>query len=232
MQFHEKRFPNESNEYREARNKLLDFEIQLREQVEKLGQMRQALPRGGLLKEDYGFSELTNSHVTTTKLSQLFMPQKNSLVIYSFMYGPQMKNPCPSCTSIIDSLNANAVHVNQHANLVVIAKSPIERITEFAKDRGWHSIRILSSANTSYNYDYFAETEEGDQMPALNVFTKTPDGIFHFYNTELLYCDLDGDPRHVDAIWPLWNLYDMLPEGRQDWYPKLLYPKLLDPKMG
>jgi predicted dithiol-disulfide oxidoreductase (DUF899 family) len=223
MKFHDKHFPNESSEYRKARNQLLEFEIEMRKNVEKLGKMRMALPLGGQLKEDYSFTELKNGKEITTKLSQLFSPNKNSLIIYSLMYGPQMKNPCPSCTSIVDALNGSAIHVDQHANLVVIAKSPIEHILDFAKTREWNKVRLLSSANTSYNLDYFAEDKEGNQMPLLNVFTKTKEGIFHFYSTELLYCDLKGDPRHVDAIWPIWNLYDMLPEGRKDWYPKLNY---------
>lgn len=223
MKFHDKQFPNESSSYRDARNQLLDFEIKLRSDIEKLGKMRQSLPLGGKLIEDYCFTELQGEKIVTVKLSELFKPQKDSLVIYSFMYGPKMENPCPSCTSIIDTLNANIIHISDRTNLVVVAKSPIERIVNFAKTRDWNKIRLLSSDQNSYNKDYFAETDTGNQIPALNVFTKTKDGIFHYYNTELLYCNLTGDPRHVDAIWPLWNLYDMLPEGRGNWYPKLNY---------
>lgn len=224
MKYHDKKFPNETAQYRQARNKLLAFEIELRNQIEQLGKLRQNLPLGGSLKEDYVFDELKNNTVKQTKLSQLFAPGKNSLIIYSYMYGPTMKEPCPNCTSIIDTLNANANHVNDRTNLVVIAKSPIERITKFAKTRNWNAIRLLSSSHNSYNLDYFAESAEEEQWPALNVFVKDNDNIFHFYNTELLYAELEGDPRHVDAIWPIWHLFDMLPEGRgQNWYPKLAY---------
>lgn len=61
MKHHEKRFPNESEQYREERNKILGFEIELRSQIEKLGKMRRELPLGGLLKEDYEFDEMDNS---------------------------------------------------------------------------------------------------------------------------------------------------------------------------
>ena len=66
--------------------------------------------------------------------------------------------------------------------------------------------------------------EDGDQLPALNVFTRSDRRIHHFYNTELLYVPPEPgqDGRHVDMIWPLWNLFDLTPEGRgEDWYPKL-----------
>lgn len=225
MKYHDKRFPSESIEYRTARDKLLSAEIELRAQLEKIAAMRKALPLGGALKEEYEFEEFTPLGSTKkTKFSELFAPQKNSLIIYSFMYGPNMQQPCPACTSIIDSLNASVDHVTDRANLIVIAKSPIERINAFAKTRNWDKIRLLSSANNNYNVDYFAEDIEGNQLPALNVFAKTKNDIHHFYNAELLYARLDGHPRHVDLIWPLWNLLDMTPEGRgTDWLPKLVY---------
>jgi len=60
----------------------------------------------------------------------------------------------------------------------------------------------------------------------LNVFQKTAKGITHFYGTELLYTSaIEGqNSRHVDSIWPLWNLFDLIPEGRgTDWYPRHNY---------
>ncbi len=115
-------------------------------------------------------------------------------------------------------------HVNQQVDLVVVAKSPISRIKDFANGRGWKNLRLLSSGNNSYNRDYFAEGEDGSQWPACNVFTKRKGSIHHFYSTELLYVKSDIQPRHVDLLWPLWNFFDLTPEGRgTDWYPKLNY---------
>jgi predicted dithiol-disulfide oxidoreductase (DUF899 family) len=108
----------------------------------------------------------------------------------------------------------------------VVAKAPIDRIRERARERGWNNLRLLSSSHNTYNRDYFAESNERGQMPAINVFQKTNDQIYHFYNSELLYAPTEPgqDPRHVDLIWPIWNLFDLTPQGRGDWRPKLSYP--------
>ncbi len=161
------------------------------------------------------------------KLSELFASGKDSLLLYSYMFGPVMRQPCPFCTSILDGLNGTAPHALQRVNLAVVARSPLERIRAVARERGWRNLRLLSSAGNRYNTDYHAETPTGDQLPALNVFVRRPDGIYHFYNTELLYAPSapGQDGRHVDLIWPLWNLFDLTPEGRgTTWGPSLAYP--------
>jgi predicted dithiol-disulfide oxidoreductase (DUF899 family) len=110
--------------------------------------------------------------------------------------------------------------------LVVIAKSPIARIRAHARTRGWRRLRLLSSAGNSYNRDYRGETAEGAQMPALNVFVRRDGRVRQFWHAEMLYAATEPGqhPRHVDMIWPLWNLLDLTPDGRgTDWYPRLAY---------
>lgn len=213
-------FPNESRQYRDARDKLLQSEIELRKQAEAVAAQRRKLPAGGEVPEDYVFE----SEAGSVRLSQLF-EHGSTLVAYSFMYGPKMPKACPSCTSILDSLDGAAAHLAQVTNLVVIAKSPIGRILEHAKSRGWSGLRLLSSETNSYNRDYGAEKPDGAQMPMLNVFVKDK-GIRHFWGSELLYAKTDPgqDPRHADLVWPLWNVLDLTPQGRgYDFYPKLDY---------
>jgi predicted dithiol-disulfide oxidoreductase (DUF899 family) len=123
-------------------------------------------------------------------------------------------------------LNGAAIHIRDRVNFAVIAKSPIERIREFARGRGWKNLRLLSSAANAYNRDYHGETPQGNQIPSLNVFVRRDGKIFHFYHTELLFAPKDPgqDGRHVDLIWPMWNIFDYTPEGRgTNWYPKLTY---------
>lgn len=221
---HDKRFPNEGDEYRRARNELLEAEIELRENIEKVAELRRELPLGGKIKEDYVFNELIDGEVRQVKLSELFKSGKDALIIYSYMYGPNMEKPCPACTSIIDGFNGYVHHLEQRVNFAVVAKSPIKRIVDFTKMRGWNKVRFLSSEGNTYNSDYFAENEEGSQMPMCNVFIKKEDGAYHFWASELLYAPSEGHPRHVDLMWPIWNFLDLTPEGRgTDWFPKLSY---------
>ena len=227
---HKVRFPGQSQAYRSARDSLLDAEIELRRATEAVAAQRRKLPLGGEVSEDYTFEEIVGKNGKGKKrkvrMSQLFDEGKDTLVIYNFMYGPEAARPCPSCTSILDSLDGEAPHVGQRVNLAVVAKSPIERIREFAKERGWRNLRLLSSQATTYNHDYQGENAKGEQMPALNVFVRPNGKINHFYNTELMFAPADPgqDMRHVDMIWPLWNLFDVTPEGRgTKWNPALWY---------
>ena len=131
------------------------------------------------------------------------------------------------CTAFLDSLDGAAPHVIQRANLAVVAKSPIARIREFARSRGWRNLRLLSSSANTYNRDYYGESPDGSQNPSLNVFTRRDGTIRHFFHTELLFAKAEKgqDDRHIDMAWPLWNMLDFTPEGRgSDWYPKLEYP--------
>lgn len=229
--YHPNKFPGESEAYRDKRDQLLDAEINLRKQIEQVAALRRQLPQGGLIKEDYVFNEgatdlSDRSTVKQTKLSELFATGKNTLVIYSFMFAPDWEKACPSCTSILDGLDGSAQHICAKVNLAVVAKAPIEKIREWARGRGWSKLRLLSSRDNSYNRDYFAESDQRGQMPAINIFQKANNQTHHFYNSELLYAptEPDQDPRHVDLIWPMWNLFDMTPEGRgKDWRPKHSY---------
>jgi predicted dithiol-disulfide oxidoreductase (DUF899 family) len=217
------RFPGESSRYRTARNRLLAAEIDLRRRVEGVATMRRKLPLGGPVPEDYVFDDGDGGQV---KLSELFRDGLDTLLIYSYMFGPQAKQPCPMCTSFIDSLNGAARHLTQRANLAVVAKSPIGRIQQVAKSRSWHHLRLLSSANNNYNRDYHGEDSEGGQVPMLNVFARRKGKIYHTYATELQFLapDKGQNQRHIDMMWPLWNLLDLTPAGRgANWFPSLTY---------
>lgn len=224
-------FPGESLRYRAARNRLLAAERQLRKQVERVARIRRKLPLGGGLAEDYVFEEAADGldgslRVRPVKFSELFRDSQNTLVLYNFMFGPEMKHACPMCTSFLDSLDGEAPHITERASLAVAAKSGIQRIREFARSRGWRNLRLLSSEKNTYNRDYYGETAERGQMPSLNVFVRRGNKIYHFYNTELLFhaAERGQNERHIDMLWPLWNVLDLTPEGRgADWYPRLSY---------
>ena len=223
---HDIRFPSESAEYRTARDELLKAEMDLRRRIESVAALRRKLPLGGRPPQDYVFSEGgADGSTRPVRLSELFLPGKDTLLLYSFMYGPEMAKACPSCTSILDALDGEMPHLLPRAGVAVIAKSPLPRIKAHAKSRGWRKLRLLSSEGNTYNRDYHGEDEAGDQTPALNVFVRRGGEVRHFYCTELMFAPSEPgqDPRHVDSIWPLWNVLDYTPEGREDWHPKLSY---------
>jgi predicted dithiol-disulfide oxidoreductase (DUF899 family) len=137
-----------------------------------------------------------------------------------------MEEPCHMCTPFLDGLNGNARHIAQRTNLAVIARSPLPRVRQIAWSRGWRDLRLLSSAGNSFNRDYHAETATGDQNSVIHVFVKRPEGVRHFYSSELFFAPVGpgGNTRHIDMMWPLWNVLDLTPEGRgTDWYPSLTY---------
>ncbi len=217
--------PGEDQAYRTARDQLLKAERDLRRQLERVAALRRALPPGGPLKDDYDLIEATpGREAGSVRFSALFRPGKSSLVIYGFMY-PDGGPPCPMCCAFLDSLDGAAPHIAQTTNLAVVAKAGPVELRDWAARRGWRNLRLLSSSGTSYNADYLAENAKGEQLPILNVFCKTGSGIRHSYATELFFqLAEDGqNPRHVDLLWPLWNLLDLTPEGRGNWYPSLDY---------
>lgn len=228
---HDRRFPGESQEYRQARNRLLEAEVELRRHVEQVAQLRRELPRGGKLLTDYVFDEggeelSDTTTIKQTKFSELFAGGKNSLVIYCYMFPPGAESPCPMCTSFLDSLDGAAQHLRQRVNLAVVAKASIGELRDLARSRSWTHHRLLSSLNNDFNQDYLSQRSIDDQMPLLHVFERGPAGIFHMCSTEMVY--LPADPgqnqRHIDMMWPLWNVLDMVREGRgSDWFPSVSY---------
>jgi predicted dithiol-disulfide oxidoreductase (DUF899 family) len=237
-------FPGESAEYRAGRDRLLAQEIELRRAMEAVAAARRNLPPGGVVPDDYVFQGVgADDAPTDVKLSELFEPDRDSLVIYSFMFPrdpgdkrpgpptgqtallPLEEGPCPSCVAFLDQLDGAAEHAGQHVNLAVVAKSPLPRVVTFAQERGWRRLRLLSSTGNTYNRDYLAETPEGAQRPMLNVFHRDGERIRHFWGSELLYAPTDPgqDPRHVGTLEPVWNLFDFTPEGRPDWDEQLSY---------
>jgi predicted dithiol-disulfide oxidoreductase (DUF899 family) len=223
---HDIRMPGETARYRTARNELLREEIALRREVERVAALRRKLPLGGEIPKDYAFTEAAGRTTRKVKLSQLFARGQDTLIVYSFMYGPRMKRPCPMCTSMLDALDRTAQHLTQRVSLAVVAASPIARVRAFARERGWENLRLLSAEGTTYNRDYHGEDGEANPMPMMNVFVKRGGKVRHSWGTESLWVtpDKGQDPRHVDMFWPLWNLLDVTPGGRgKDWYPSLSY---------
>lgn len=219
--------PQESKDYQRARDALLRAEMDLRDQRERGAAARRALPPGPPVL-DYIFREgppeLERNDAGAffdTKLSQLFAPGKDDLIVYHFMYGPDWEQGCPMCSMWIDGYNAVAPHVTQRANLALSAQADLAKVRRYALGRGWRNLRILSSGGNSFTRDFGME-REGSPMPGVSVFRREPDGaIRHFYTGGAFLGE--GQYRGLDLLTPVWNMFDLLPSGRGDWMPKHQY---------
>ena len=231
---HDFRFPNEDARYRAARDALLREELELRRQTERVAAQRRALPPGGEVPEDYVFEDDEGP----IKLSELF-GEKDTLVTYNFMFGPDREKACPMCTSVLDSLNGAAPHIEQRVSFVVIARSAIGRLQAHAWDRGWSHLQLVSSAGNNFNRDYFGELSHAQstaffkipkgevwEMGMMNVFRRDGKTVRHFWGSELMFMPADPgqEPRNNFTCELLWNVLDLTPGGRgTDWHPKLSY---------
>lgn len=238
------RFPGESDEYRAARDRLLEHEIELRRAMEAVAAARRKLPAGGPVPEDYVFEAVgADGSPTAVRLSELFAPGTDSLVVYHFMFprgyrgerpGPRTgetallpleEGPCPSCVALLDQLDGAAEHAGQWMNFVVVAKAPLDRLITWADERGWRNLRLMSAAGSTFSREYFGETADGSPVPMLNVFERTEGTVRHFWGAELTYAPMDPgqDHRSVGTLEPLWNMFDLTREGRPDWDERIDY---------
>lgn len=215
------RIPGESAEYRAARTALLAEEIELRRHLERVAAQRRALPPGGEVRGDYRFE----GEEGPVDFAGLF-GDKDVLAVYSYMFGPERERPCPMCTALLGPLDGNAADLDQKISLVVVARSPLDKLLAFKRERGWRNLRLYSDLNSNYTRDYFGLQPDGSEIPALHIFTRNGGVIRHFWTGEMTgdAADPGQDPRGAPDLSPLWNFLDMTPGGRgEDWYPKLDY---------
>ncbi|MFZ0517784.1 MAG: DUF899 family protein [Acidobacteriaceae bacterium] len=215
-------FPNESPDYRQARNALLAEEIELRRHIESVAELRRTLPPGGVVPEDYAFEGLNGP----VHLSQLF-GDKDTLVVYSMMFGPQREQACPMCTAMLTSWDGTARNLRERIALAVTARSPIARLLDFKKERRWQNLQIYSDTKGDYTRAYVS-ADDGD-IPGLSVFTRGDGSIRHFWSGEMSgeMADPAQDLRGATDLDPLWTILDLTPPGRgATWYPKLEYNEL------
>src|SRR6266446_5314208 len=161
------RYPNESAEYRRAREALLTEEIELRRHIERVAEQRRSLPPGGEVKKNYAFE----GEKGPATFADLF-GDKDSLVVYNYMYGPQRERPCPMCTSLLSAWDGEVPDIQQRVALAVVARSPIERLLAFKRERDWHHLPLFCDLSGEFSRDYHALTRDGGDDAAFNVFTR------------------------------------------------------------
>jgi len=223
------RLENESPEYLAHREQLRLAEIELRMQRKRVVELRRQLPKGARVT-DYAFIEgpgdlnAGDTPTRTLRLSELFTAPNRSLVLYQFMYGKRQTSPCPMCTLIIDSLNGVAHHLAQNVDLAIVAAANPPALRAHARRQGWHNLRLLSTDESStFKYDLGGEDREGTQESTISVFTRDADGTLrHFYSAHPQTAP-DHKEGGLDLLSPVYNVLDLTPQGRGDWYASLEY---------
>jgi predicted dithiol-disulfide oxidoreductase (DUF899 family) len=215
-------FPGASPDYDRARAALLAEEIEFRRHMTRLTEQRSALPPGPVISKNYRFNDEQGFEVG---LRDLF-GDKNTLVTYFWMYGPQRPRPCPICTNLLGALNGNAADIKQRVALKVLGRSPVDRQYAFAQERGWRELNFVQTVGDDYAKDLGVLMADGSEYPALVVYQRDRDQVRLFWASEMTreMADPGQDPRGAPDITSLWTILDLTPEGRgTDWYPKLQY---------
>jgi predicted dithiol-disulfide oxidoreductase (DUF899 family) len=214
-----------SPEYVAARIELAKAERRLRDQVEAVAAARRRIPAGAVLPEyvlaegpsDPGLDEPARA----VTLPDLF-GDHDTLVIYHLMYHPDEDEACPMCSMWVDGLHGVSHHLARHVALAIVAKAPLPKVRTWARRRGWDGLRLVSSYGTSFNEDLHAEYPGGGQRPMFSVLVRDGGKVRHFYSLPANL--LDDAERGIDLMSPVWNVLDLLPGGRGDWYASNSYP--------
>jgi predicted dithiol-disulfide oxidoreductase (DUF899 family) len=214
-----------SPEYIAARRTLAEAEAALRDQVATVAGMRRSLPPGARLA-DYALNEgpldLDRDGPTrSVSLVDLF-GNHDALVVYHLMFHPDDDEACPMCSLWVDGLHGVSHHISRRAALAVVGKAPLEKLRTWARHRGWQRLRIVSSYDTTFNTDLHVEGPHGGQWPAVSVFALDGNHVRHVLTQSAEYPD--GTARGIDLLSPVWNVFDLLPEGRGEWLPDNTYP--------
>jgi predicted dithiol-disulfide oxidoreductase (DUF899 family) len=219
---------NESADYLSKREELRLAEIELMQQQERVAELRRRLPKGAIV-QDYVFEEgpvdldAGDAPTRTVRLSELFTGSDRSLVIYHFMFGKKQSKPCPMCTMFIDGLNGVAHHLAQNIDLAIVAAADPPALRKHGRTRGWDKLRLLSGGTSTFKYDLGSEDREGEQDSTITVFTRDSDGTMHHFYSAHPAMSKDIRERGIDLLTPVYNMLDLTPQGRGDWYAELGY---------
>lgn len=226
--FRQTNLTNESPEYLAKREDLRLAEIELMRQRERVAELRRHLPEGGAL-QDYQFEEgprdlnAGDAPVHDVRLSELFTGPNRSLVIYHFMFGKKQAKACPMCTAWLDSANGVAHHLAQNLDFAVVAAADLPTLRNYARERGWDKLRLLSAGNSTFKYDLGSEDREGGQDSTISVFTRDRSGTVRHFYTAHPWMAPDIQERGIDLLNPIWHFMDLTPQGRGSWYASLAY---------
>jgi predicted dithiol-disulfide oxidoreductase (DUF899 family) len=157
-------------EWLAARLDLLKAEKELTRRSDELAKQRQELPWVRIDKE-YRF----DTGEGNASLADLFRG-RSQLLVYHFMFGPDYKAGCPSCSSIADGFNGIWVHLTNHdVMLWAVSRAPLAKLAEYKRRMGW-TFQWASSQNAGFNYDFCASYTEEQLREGIEYnFTREPE---------------------------------------------------------
>ncbi|MBC8735954.1 DUF899 domain-containing protein [Paraburkholderia sp. UCT31] len=142
-----------------ARRALLDAEKAHTRHGDELARQRQALP---WVRVDKAYRFDTDQG--SASLADLFKG-RSQLLVYHFMFGPDYKAGCPSCSSIADGFAGFAVHLAHHdVMLTAVSRAPLDKLQTYKQRMGW-TFPWASSASGDFNFDFnvsFTEAQQRD----------------------------------------------------------------------
>jgi predicted dithiol-disulfide oxidoreductase (DUF899 family) len=203
-----------------ARKELLAKEKAFTRLRDELSGQRRSLPWVKVDKE-YVFDGPKGKET----LADLF-EGRSQLIIYHFMYGPDWKEGCPSCSFWADNFNGVDIHLeHRDITLIAVSRAPLETLEAYKKRMGW-SFKWVSSFESDFNHDYHVsftpeEMEKGElfynfevrsfpseEAAGISVFFKNKQGeIFHTYSCYA---------RGLDMLNGAYHYMDLAPNGRDE----------------
>lgn len=145
------------DEWLAARRALLDAEKNLTRQSDELARRRQALP---WVRVDKIYRFETENGVAT--LGDLF-EGRSQLLVYHFMFGPDYKAGCPSCSALADGFDGFAVHLANHdVTLAAVSRAPLAKLVAYRQRMGWR-FPWVSSDGGEFNFDFNVSFTEAQQ---------------------------------------------------------------------
>ncbi|MGC4046731.1 MAG: DUF899 domain-containing protein [Armatimonas sp.] len=214
-----------ADEWRSARVKLLAREKALTKERDQINAQRRRLP---MVKVEKTYTFDTPDGKKT--LLDLF-DGRRQLIVYHFMFGPDWTKGCMGCTGYIDALGDLSTLAERDTGLVLVSRTPLEKLEAYKAERGW-DLPWISSYGTDFNYDFHVTLDEniapieynykskeqliadrgGDsdlagELPGTSIFFRIGDDVYHTYS---VYAR--GGEGVTDAI----SLLDLTPYGRQE----------------
>jgi predicted dithiol-disulfide oxidoreductase (DUF899 family) len=214
---------NESPEYRKRRSELLEAELALQAQRERVAALRRSLPLDTTIA-DASFEEIRDGVRRPVRLSELFEQPDHTLVLMHFMYGKKQQAPCPMCTLWADGYDGIVPHLRQRVSFAVLVAGDAGDFSAYARSRGWRYLRVVSAADSDLKRQLGFEDEEGAQFPGVSVFRRRDDGsLVHVHSVSAM--PAPGQFRGMDLLSPFWHFLDLTPEGRGDFMPRRSYER-------